>query len=136
MTKSRIELTFFTNAEKSEFDPTTVAGLIGFNGDVSTGIINRQMPGKNSFFKESFWEWRSEELETYVVDDLFELMFDLFNPKIDILKGIKNRYSLQTKLFITIHVEKEEIPGVSFHRKILNFLNELEGEIDIDMYII
>lgn len=98
-----------------------------------TGLIPTES-GEDRF-KEKFWEYRidssdaNEDLEN-TIEKLMQLLA-LNSKKIQKYASEK---SLYTKIFVIIHAKNKENNGFFLNQKAIKFLNDINAELEIDVY--
>ena len=133
MFKTRIKLTFSIFGD--DFDPHLVDNIMKIEntsyykkGEV---IANRN----NLVRKETNWQYSEGFVETLFLDELTDDFVDLFVKKVELQQFI-NQYNLETKLEVILEIVDDEKPSLSFNKKFLHFINRINAEIDIDMYLL
>lgn len=101
-----------------------------FKGD---SIPNRKI---NLVRKETCWEYSSEFLETLFLEDLTISISDKFNPSIEKISNYITKNFLETKIFLVIEIINKETPAIFFSKEFLEFVTKMNGEIDVDMYVL
>lgn len=81
------------------------------------------------------WEYQIGPLETLVVEDVLDPLYDLFHPKVDIINELKEQYDLIVKIELVIEMENGRTPGLVISPEFSRFTSSLDAMIDIDMYV-
>lgn len=66
---------------------------------------------------------------------MFILIERQFEDKISILKNYIKAKKLDVAIEIVIEIVDNEVPSLYFDKRIIRICDELEAEIDIDMYV-
>lgn len=82
------------------------------------------------------WEWSTENIETYHVDEVLEKILVHFFDKIERIQDIKKELTASIVLEVVIEMKKNQSPSLVISEEIINFMSKVGGYIDIDMYII
>ena len=129
MTNTEGYIYFAIKTENEEF------GLTEFNSyltidptDFKQKYQNRKVP------KCTIWEYSSGKLKNpYYFEEIEKLVDKLENHKNELLKlkteNPEFHFVLQTVIFLG-----DETPGLSFSNRTIKFMNDLNGEIDCDIY--
>jgi len=90
----------------------------------------------NIFRKETAWEYSTEFIQTYYLEDVSNLLYNKFETHMnDISNYVKSR-KLETKINVITESAFGETPALFINKKLINFLYKIEGVIDIDLYIL
>lgn len=112
--------------EITKLSPTS----IGFKGDP---IPNRKLGLTR---KETHWEYSFGYIETLFFDDIANLFVERFSPHIEDIAKYINENSLETKVYIVAEIVNDEKPAIYFDKKFMGLVVKMNGEIDIDLYIL
>jgi hypothetical protein len=94
-----------------------------------------KVPGRSYPRRHSNWSLSTDYETSLDVDDQLKKIYNLLKTKIQILKEIKDEYNLGYQIVIIPNIEDNEIPYLHFDRWILEFINDIEATIDIDLMI-
>ena len=89
--------------------------------------------GRYSTYKEDSIEYSTGRINTLIMQDVFQLQYNTFFPKIDIINVISKYYKLNIKIFIVIRITNNDNVGLYFTKQHINFLNCINAEVDIDI---
>lgn len=91
---------------------------------------------KNTKFirKQSGWKYSTPYIETLYIEEVFGLILTKFSSKKEIIKKAINEHNAKVKLYIVLEIFDGNTPAVYFDREFLSFINEIEAEIDFDIY--
>ena len=81
------------------------------------------------------WEYQVGPVQLLDVDDVLNPLYDLFNPKVDVLNELKKQYDLNIKIALVIEMENGLTPGLVISSAFSRFTSSLDALIDIDMYV-
>jgi hypothetical protein len=84
---------------------------------------------------ESVWEYSTGYTVCNDVAILLESIIKKFTPLIGDIKELKEKHSLIIKVFIVIHIENSEVPAQYYDKQVLEFLHNINAELDVDLYI-
>jgi hypothetical protein len=86
--------------------------------------------------KENAWEYATEYIETYDLEDIVESLLDKFEPFTDIISNYIKTKKLETKLDVIAEcVSGESTTALYINKRLINFISKINGVIDIDLYI-
>ena len=138
---TQIELMLVIFGEYFSLDELSV--LLGINptdswykGDViplHKGLFRKD--NKPHLRRETTWQFSTGFIETLYLDDVFILFERQFEDKISILKNYIKAKKLDVAIEIVIEIVDNEVPSLYFDKRIIRICDELEAEIDIDMYV-
>ena len=81
------------------------------------------------------WIYKIDKLETLVVEDVLEPLYDLFNSKVDTINQLKKQLDLDVKIALVIEIENGRAPGLVISPEFSRFVSSINAFIDIDMYV-
>lgn len=86
--------------------------------------------------KETCWSIDTGYIDTLYISEPFDYLLDrLINVKETIVK-LKNNFGLDCKFFVVINIVQDMKPAIYLDKKILDFVNYVDAEIDFDLYIL
>lgn len=107
---------------------------------VPTSFWNKgdEILGRNKLIyrKESCWELSYGFINTLFLDDLLNLFYADFLENADLIGNYIINNDLCFKIDIVIEIVEDVKPSLYFERTFLELVSKMNGEIDIDMYII
>lgn len=86
--------------------------------------------------KENGWVYDFGFLETYFMDEISKLFLEVFNPKKELLNGLKNLYEVEMYLNVIVEISGDTAPSIFINHELIEFLNITGIEIDFDLYIL
>jgi hypothetical protein len=86
--------------------------------------------------KETCWEYSFEFIQTLFLDDVYNLFIELIQPNIALVEKYIRENRLETKIFIIIEIINNEEPAIYITKNLMEMLLKLNGEIDIDLYVL
>lgn len=81
------------------------------------------------------WMYKTEKLETLVVEEVLDPIYDLFHPKVDTINQLKKQFDLDVQLELVIEMENGRTPGLVISPEFSRFASSINAFIDIDMYV-
>jgi hypothetical protein len=91
--------------------------------------------GKRRPSIETSWTISTEKEDSDDINDQINQLLVLLQDKQELLLKIKKTFPIKYVLLILIEVEKKKTPAIYFESKTLKFLNYIETQIDIDLYV-
>jgi hypothetical protein len=130
MEKTRIKVCFsITGVEFTHQALTERIGLIPVEHWNKGDIIGT----KPSIW--SFWEIMVDYKETLNLDHQLKKLHEIIKDKIPELIKIKREYNPHFTVVIVVKIENQETPSMHFHQWFIEFLHEIDAEVDIDTYV-
>jgi len=86
--------------------------------------------------KETCWEYSYGYIHTLFFDDISDLFVKQFAPNINTISDYVNKNNLQTKIYVVVEIEDNETPALYFENNFLNLILKMNGEIDMDLYVV
>jgi len=83
--------------------------------------------------KECCWCLETEYIDTIDVDAEIRKVYNILRDKTEVLKEIRNRFSVMYKFIIVIYLDNN--PILSIKRDIVKFAAEIDADFDFDTYI-
>jgi hypothetical protein len=118
------------------FLPSDVDELLGIKSTSSHKLGELVANSRDIRYKEASWDYETGFKETLFVEDVLEDLLDIFSKKIDLIRQYARQKSLICKIFVVIEISEKMTPGLFLDKKIIKFANEIEAEIDIDLYLV
>lgn len=132
-TRIKSELVFFS--EESTFTPKNISVYLGIQPTTSWLKGDKVAKyGTTIVRKESRWGLDTDYMETRRLDSVLS-----FLSKLNIAKGIDEyliKHKVDVRLNITVKIWKDSIPSLFIDRDVIKLLSRMNGEIDIDMYLL
>lgn len=82
------------------------------------------------------WVWATRKYKTYDVDKVLKKVLDHFGNRSDILRDIKKELDAGISLEIVVEMNKNQTPAMIIDEKTIEFVKEIGGYIDIDIYVV
>lgn len=130
-TKIRIDFSVFGES----FNPNELTRLVDII-PTSTGLKGQLIPNRNITCKECAWDYSTGPRETLQFDDLSTQVVTLFKNKISIINDFVAQHNLSIKIFVVIEIQQKQPPSLYLDKEFLMFVNNINAEIDMDLYII
>lgn len=129
MTDTKGYIYFAIKTENEKF------GLAEFKSYLTIEPTNFKQKNQNGKVpKCTIWEYSSRKLKNpYYYEEIEKLVDKLENHKSEFIKLKNDNPELQIILQTVIFLG-DESPGLSFSNRTIQFINELNGEIDCDIY--
>ena len=81
------------------------------------------------------WIYKIDQLETLVVEDVLDPLYNLFNPRVEIINQLKKQFDLTAQIALVIEMENGRTPGLVISPQFSRFVSSMDALIDIDMYV-
>lgn len=95
------------------------------------------MTKKEPVPKSTVWEYRIDAGNEIDLVTYLEKLIDTFEPKIEIINGIKEKYDLTTRIQFVIDIDinpEASTPYFGLNKRAIVFLAKTESEVDFDLY--
>lgn len=139
-TQIRIDLTVFGDnfqiekfSKKFEIQPTNFWNK-GDDIPIEKGLGRQE--GFSSKRKDSAWIYSTGFIKTFEFEDVSNLFVKNFKEKTFLIKNYIDNEGLELKVDIIIEVVDNNTPSLFFNKNFLNVVNELNVEIDTDIYLL
>ena len=86
--------------------------------------------------KETCWEYSFGFIPTVFLEEASKGLIKALEPNLDLLVEYVAANKLEAKLDIVVEVHNGEKPSLFFGKKLLDAVARLNGEIDIDLYLL
>ena len=80
------------------------------------------------------WKYSSDDLTNPFFFEEIEKLIDKLEPHKEELIRLKTRYPEFKFVLVVVIFLGDESPGLNFSERTISFMNEVEGEIDCDIY--
>jgi hypothetical protein len=104
-------------------------------GEKIVDDIDSKYKIRDSYWKYSCWEYSVGYKETYNVEELLQEIYEVIQPKAEVLRDLVEKMSLDVTLSIVIELKDGNRPSLHFEKKIIDFLHTIHAEIDVDLYV-
>lgn len=84
---------------------------------------------------ESCWSISTKEEESMDVNEQLDQIIEILKDKVEVLLKLRKMYEIEYLVMIIVKIENNEKPAMCFGRKFIKFINEIQAEFHIDMYI-
>ncbi|MEK4629094.1 MAG: DUF4279 domain-containing protein [Solibacillus sp.] len=81
------------------------------------------------------WKYKTAKLETLVVEEVLDPIYDIFHQKVDTINQLKKQFDLNVQLELVIIMENGNTPGLVISPEFSRFASSINALIDIDMYV-
>lgn len=81
------------------------------------------------------WIYQIDQLETLVVEDVLDPLYNIFHPKVESINQLKQQFDLTVQIELVIEMENGHTPGLVISPEFSRFASSLDALIDIDMYV-
>ena len=88
----------------------------------------------NSYRKSTKWELSTGKEISLDVNEQLKKIFDILNNKVQNILEINNKYNVKPQISIVIEIVNDESPSIFLDSQIVDFINEIRGSIDIELY--
>lgn len=87
--------------------------------------------------KSTTWKYQIDVGSEIDLETPMEKLIDIFEPKIDQINKLKEVHKLSTRLQLVIDIDinpESSTPYFGLNKRIINFLDRTETDIDFDLY--
>lgn len=128
-TKVKVDFCFYGDT----FDLNSITNVLGIN-PTQTWIKGDHIRGGH-FRKDTCWELSTEYEESYDINEQLQKVINILkDKKLEIIE-VQKKNKIECKFEIVILIENNEKPAIYFNRNTIQFMNEINSEIDVDYYI-
>ena len=133
MTKLKIIVAIF--GEKFDIsDISTITKLVPTDfWEKGDEILGRR---KRLVRQETCWELDYGFVDNLFLDEVSEKVVSDFSNSLDVLRNYIFEKGLESKIYIISEIINNETPALYFTKSFLNMISNLNGEIDVDLYVI
>ncbi len=86
-------------------------------------------------YKYNGWRFKTTEITTIDLPEEVEKVVKILKPYKTRLLEVIRKYKCEVSLGCVLYIERGDIPIVHFPRDIVEFISELNANIDIDIYL-
>ncbi|WP_237980866.1 DUF4279 domain-containing protein [Bacillus thuringiensis] len=90
---------------------------------------------KTLYRKETDWTISTGYQESYDINNQLNVILKSLEGKIEQLKHLKKKYSLEFLFMVVIQVANNESPAMYLQKNIIDFASSIQAEIHFDLYI-
>ena len=134
--KEKTQIKVILSIFGDEFLPENLTQLLNISPSKSWIKGDKVHDRNNLYRKESSWDYEIGFVQTLFLDEVYNMLLTVFENNINALKNYITENNLEVKIYIVIEIYDEEKPSIYFERRFLIFLNELNAEVDMDMYML
>ncbi|MCC7522133.1 MAG: DUF4279 domain-containing protein [Flavobacteriaceae bacterium] len=87
--------------------------------------------------KSTAWKYQLDAGSEIDLKKYLAKLIDVFEPKIDIINGLKEKYNLTTRIQFVIDIDinpETSTPYFGFNKRVIDFLAKTGSEVDFDLY--
>jgi len=87
--------------------------------------------------KSTSWEYRIDAGNEIDLITYLEKLIDIFEPKIELINGLKSKYDLTTRIQFVIDIDinpESSTPYFGLNKRTVEFLANTGTEVDFDLY--
>jgi len=87
--------------------------------------------------KSTAWIYRIDAGNEVDLESYLKKLIDIFEPKAEIINGLKNKYDLTTRIQFVIDIDinpESSTPFFGLNKKAIDFLAKTGTEVDFDLY--
>ena len=118
-----------------DFPLEVVTERLGIQPTRTWGVGEKVHPDKPLERFYTCWIYKIDQLETLAVEDVLHPLYNLFNPKVEIINQLKQRFNLTVQIELVIEMENGRTPGLVISPEFSRFASSMDALIDIDMYV-
>ncbi len=130
-TSIKVYLLIFGDA----FDPNVLTNLVELT-PTAIGIKGQAVDEKGINYKDTFWEFSVGPLISLSFEEVCDILLDAINGSESIVFQFMKVHNLSAKFVIVVEIADGQAPALYFNRTFLKTIEQLEAEIDIDMYVL
>ena len=127
--------TYIHLAGDDDFSLDEVTKRLGIEPTTTWRVGEKVHPNKPHERLYTCWKHKIGPVESLDVDDVLKPLYDLFNPKVDIINALKEQYDLSVKIALVIEMDNGRTPGFAISPAFSRFTSSLDAMMDIDMYV-
>ena len=128
MTETKTKIYFAIKTEDQNIDKGIIKQYISINPTEFELMYSR---GKIP--KCTIWEYSIPEFAHWDIHKELNILISKLEPCVEGFKRLKNERDVNYVLQIVIYLG-EETPALHFGSKVINFVSQIDAEIDCDMY--
>lgn len=98
-----------------------------------TSVMTKKDPVPNS----TSWKYRIDAGNDIDLESYLQQLIDIFEPKAEIISGLKNKYDLTTRIQFVIDIDinpESSTPYFGLNNRAVDFLAKTGTEVDFDLY--
>ncbi|MDK2772335.1 MAG: DUF4279 domain-containing protein [Flavobacterium sp.] len=87
--------------------------------------------------KSTSWEYKIEAGNEIDLESYLQQLIDIFDPKTEIINGLKNKYDLTTRIQFVVDIDinpESSTPYFGLNKRAIDFLAKTGTEVDFDLY--
>src|SRR5215813_10988960 len=115
------------------FDPDNVTRRIGLE-PTNTCKIGDRVQGTQILRKHCGWVWSTPREESIDLGKQVAALLERLGPFLHRINQVREELGLEVEISCAIYIEGPT-PSVHFDRSALSLMNQLEAEIDLDIYV-
>lgn len=115
------------------FDPESISRRIGLE-PMKTWKEGDRIQNSQLRRKHSGWVWSSCREETLDLGKQVGALLEQLRPYLSHINSVREEFRLEAEISCAVYIGKQA-PAVYFDRSTVNLANELQAEIDIDLYV-
>lgn len=96
-------------------------------------IPNRKI---EMFRNETCWNYSIGFIPTLSFEEISINFMDIIRPELDLLSKYICENNLESRLDIVIEIVNEEKPSLSINKNLMDMMLKLNGEIELDLYVL
>ncbi|EYE87733.1 hypothetical protein Q428_11940 [Fervidicella metallireducens AeB] len=132
MNKTKVKVEFVIVGD--EFNPGLVTEKLQINPN-EYWVKGDDIKGRNIKRKDSCWIIGTEYEESSDINNQIIKVLNKIQDKKSNLCELGEYFNLEYILLIIINIEENEKPAIYFENEVIQFMNDIKGKIDIDLYI-
>jgi len=87
--------------------------------------------------KSTSWEYKIEAGNEIDLESYLQQLIDIFEPKAEIINGLKNKYDLTTRIQFVVDIDinpESSTPYFGLNKRTIDFLAKTGTDVDFDLY--
>lgn len=114
-------------------DPDIITQALGVQ-PTYTWRAGEQVPNSLVRYKQDGWRLTTGPVESLDVQEVARPLLTQLLPLVDALTDLTKQLGIEAELAFTVRMGGK-VPAVHFDREMLGAINQLQAEVDIDLYI-
>ncbi len=86
--------------------------------------------------KETCWSISTGYIDTLYIGELFDILLEKLIDVKEMIVELKKSLRLECKFFVVINIVQDNKPAIYLNKKIIEFADFVDAEIDFDLYIL
>ena len=115
------------------YDPDIITQALGIQ-PTYTWRAGERVPNSLVRYKHDGWSLTNGPVESLDVQEVARPLLTSLLPLVDTLADLTEQLGVEAELAYTVRMGGE-VPAIHFDREMLGAINQLQAEVDIDLYL-